>query len=94
MLINFRVNSKFGEKNDCSLKNIASACPTCVCVGLSVLIGPLLALDVVGGELGEQGNHVAARWRQSGVQHRGDGHLYHGSARGRGMMGRDGGEVV
>lgn len=27
---------------------------TSVCVGLSVLVCPFLALDVVGGELGEQ----------------------------------------
>lgn len=50
---------------------------TCICVGFSVVISPLLALDVEGCELGEQRYHVAARGSQSGIQHRWDGHLQH-----------------
>lgn len=48
---------------------------TCVCVSISVGIGPLLALDVEGGELGEQRYHVAARGSQSGIQHGWDSHF-------------------
>lgn len=40
---------------------------TCICVGFSVVISPLLALDVEGGELGEQWYHVAARGSQSRI---------------------------
>lgn len=65
---------------------------TCVCKGLSVLISPLLAFYVVGGELGEQWNHVAAMWSQCRIQHRRDGHLQHGPTGIRGMMGQDDGE--
>lgn len=50
----------------------------CICVGFPVLISPLLALDVEGRELSEQQYHVAARGSQSGIQHRGNGHLQHG----------------
>lgn len=62
------------------MQTLTSVHLTIVSIGLSVLFSPLPAFYVVGGELGEQWHHVAARGSQSRVQHRGDGHLYHGSA--------------
>lgn len=61
----------------CQYRLLGCLSHTCICVGFSVVISPLLALDVEWCELGEQRYHVAARGSQSGIQHRWDGHLQH-----------------